>query len=270
MTDFCFQNRLQVYGYKFSKSEKRIAEFIKENPSIAVTLSSQELAAKINTSNSTLTRFCQKLGYRNFIEFQVLLASDLTPEKETDNISNTIKKYYSNTLDAAIQLFRPEDIDLFADQIRHARKILIFGIGSSGMTASELNLRLVQMGFASSVMTDSFLMLVQSGFFSSRDLIIAVSNSGETKSVINACQIAKSTGAHICAITQKHESSLSKIADTVLFSGDITINHDVSFINSQLPILFLIDILSYHLLSDSQCRDNRDKTQQSLSDQYYQ
>ena len=216
MADLSFQNRLQFFGFRLSKSEQKIAAYIVAHPEQAASIASQELAQAIGTSNSTLTRFCKKLDYRNYIEFQTLLAAEGTPGQTPDQTIRRIDHYYERTLDAACELVQPEDLDAFVDRIHQADKILIFGLGSSGLTASEFNMRLVQMGFTSSVMTDTFLMRVQSSLFSPKDLIIAVSNSGETPEVVSACRIAKSAGVQICLLTQSSRTELAKMADAIL------------------------------------------------------
>ncbi|MDO4270664.1 MAG: MurR/RpiR family transcriptional regulator [Eubacteriales bacterium] len=269
MADLSFQNRLQVFGFRLSKSEQRIASYIIANPAQAATVSSQRLAQEIGTSNSTLTRFCKKLDYRNYIEFQTLLAAEGTPGETPDQTVRRIDHYYERTLDAACELVRPADLDAFVGQIHRADKILIFGLGSSGLTASEFNMRLVQMGFTSSVMTDTFLMRVQSSLFSPRDLIIAVSNSGETPEVVAACRIAKSVGAPICALTQNGQTALAQMADTILYAGDVGQMGDEKFINAQMPLVFLIDAVTYRLLEDPKCRESRERALQTLSNRRF-
>lgn len=264
MADLSFHNRLQVYGNRLSKSEQRIAAYIAAHPVEAVGLSSMELAQATGTSNSTLTRFCQKLCYRNYIEFQTLLAAEGKPAQTPEQTMQRMCHYYQRTLEAASELVTSDDLDRFTAQIHSAEKILIFGLGSSGLTATEFNMRLVQMGFTSTAMTDSFLMMVQTSLFSDRDLIIAVSNSGETREVLSACGIAKSVGAQVCALTANTRSGLSRLADSVLVAGDIRQTGDENFIDSQLPLLFLIDAVTYRLLEDPKCRENRKKSLQAL------
>ena len=56
MAELSFQNRLQFFGFRLSKSEQKIAAFIVAHPERAVSSASQDLAQEIGTSNSTLTR----------------------------------------------------------------------------------------------------------------------------------------------------------------------------------------------------------------------
>ena len=54
------------------------------------------------------------------------------------------------------------------------------------------------------------------------------------------------------------------MADMVLYAGDINYVHDPLFINSQMPLMYLIDAISYELLKDDACRQNRDRALQIL------
>ena len=197
MDHLSFQNRIQVYGHHLSKSERKIAAYIVEHPEQARLASSRELAMSTGTSNSTLTRFCQKLGYRNFIEFQTLLSAESAPRKVPGQVLQKIADYYNRVLSSASELVNPEDLDTFVSRIHQANKIVIFGLGSSGLTASEFNMRLVQMAFTSSAMTTTFLLTVQSSQFSPKGLVIAVSNSGEPTAVLMPCCIASSVAPHL-------------------------------------------------------------------------
>lgn len=265
MTDLNFQNRLQYYGYSLSKSEQRIADFISAHPLDAAMLSSLELAKLIGTSNSTLTRFCQKLQYRNFIELQTLLSKEHTPEQVPSETIGKVNFYYQKLLASSIELVQVSALQKLAEQLNEANKVVIVGLGSSGLVAKELNLRLVQMGFTSTAITDSHLMLLQSSLFSEKSLIVAISASGETREVIDACQAAKKVNMPICALTQSNQTALAKLSDTILFTSDLKQVSDERFVHSQLPLLFLIDAITYLLLENPTYNENLKKARQALA-----
>ena len=259
MENLSFHNRMQMHGKELSKSEKKIAVFIMDQPDKAVSMGSQELVRAIGTSNSTLTRFCQKLGYRNFIEFQTLLSSEKNTVQNHNSLFDKISHYYERVLASTCELTDESAFKDLLNRMRCSNKILIFGLGSSALTASEFNMRLMQMGFTSSAITDSLLMRVQSGLFSPDDLVIAISHSGATPEVVAACRIAKNVGAQIAVLTQNRNSELTKMADVTLYTSDIRLLQDPLFINLQMPLMFLIDSISYALLEDETYRENRDR-----------
>ncbi len=264
MNELSFQTRLQLQNHRLSTGDIQIKNYVLANKEDVVTMSSLCLSKEIGISNSTLTRFCQKLGYRNFIEFQTLLASELHPVSQTSSLPDKLASYYSTTLCSANELITTNHLNLFIDSINAADKIFVLGLGSSALTANECSIRLAQMGYSSTAMTDSILMQAQSTHFSSKDLIIVVSNSGETKAVNNACKIAKSVNVPICTLTQNCNSSLAQLSTVVLLAGDINCVSDPQFVNSQMPLMYLIDLITYQLLNDPLRREMRDKTLQIL------
>ena len=71
-------------------------------------------------------------------------------------------------------------------------------------------------------------------------------------------------GVQICLLTQSSRTELAKMADAILLAGDIGQVGDEKFINSQMPLVFLIDAITYRLLEDPKCRENRDRALYTL------
>lgn len=264
MNDLTFQNRLQAYGSRLSKGEQRILTFILTNEDFIKTCPSTALANAAGTSNSTVTRFCQHLGYRSYIEFQTLFNAEHKPPAATSATLDKLRNYYQVVLESASQLVPAKQLETFVEKIKTARQILLLGLGGSGLTAQEFNMRLVQMGFMSTAVTDNFLMIVQTSQFSSKDLIIAISNSGETREIVSACRLARQVGVPICALTQMNRSSLAKMSDIVLLSCDVQQVQDPCFINSQFPLLFLIDTVTYTLMEHPAYQERRAKALEAM------
>ncbi|HEX3452887.1 MAG TPA: MurR/RpiR family transcriptional regulator, partial [Solirubrobacteraceae bacterium] len=69
--------RLQgAYG-TLRAAEQRVADFILKHPDELIYLTVTELAERTNTSESTVVRLCQKIGYKGYQEFKIVLARDL-------------------------------------------------------------------------------------------------------------------------------------------------------------------------------------------------
>jgi len=95
--------------------------------------------------------------------------------------------------------------------IRKANRIFVIGAGRSGLTARAFAMRLVQLGLTAYVVGET----ITPGM-NKKDLLIAVSGSGETSSVVSATKIAKSIGVKVLAITSYPKSSIGKISDYVM------------------------------------------------------
>jgi 6-phospho-3-hexuloisomerase len=91
------------------------------------------------------------------------------------------------------------------------RRILVLGVGRSGLIGRAFAMRLMHLGFQVYVMGETITPSIGKG-----DLIIALSGSGTTKLVVTAAEIGKTVGAKIIAVTSYPDSDLAKLADDVV------------------------------------------------------
>jgi 6-phospho-3-hexuloisomerase len=91
------------------------------------------------------------------------------------------------------------------------KRILIIGVGRSGLIGKSFAMRLMHLGFNVYVMGETITPAIGKG-----DLIIAISGSGATKLVVTAAEIAKEVGARILAVTSHPNSELGNIADHIV------------------------------------------------------
>ncbi|WP_254660825.1 SIS domain-containing protein [Bacillus sp. FJAT-27225] len=130
-----------------------------------------------------------------------------------------------------------------------ARRIYIFGLGSSGLAAQELNYRLSRMGFVCEAVTDPHLMIIRSTLLVKGDLLVAFSRSGQTRDLITSVKKAKGNGAKLVSLTAYGNTYLTKLSDEVLWTIHPLRNAYLST-GLDLSALYLIDLISMHFLKD--------------------
>ncbi|HDR2891081.1 TPA: 6-phospho-3-hexuloisomerase [Enterobacter asburiae] len=99
----------------------------------------------------------------------------------------------------------------FVAQIKNARHIFLQGAGRSGIAIRGFANRLLHLGFSVSVVGDISTPHTQTG-----DLVIIGSGSGETGSLVSLAQKAVSCGVNVALVTMKAESTIGKLANSVL------------------------------------------------------
>ncbi|NHV45679.1 MAG: 6-phospho-3-hexuloisomerase [Candidatus Verstraetearchaeota archaeon] len=102
-------------------------------------------------------------------------------------------------------------INILLDVLQNNRKILIVGVGRSGLAGKAFAMRLMHLGFNVYVLGDTITPAVYEG-----DVVIAISGSGTTRLVITAASAAKEVRAKVIAITSHRDSPLAKIADHIV------------------------------------------------------
>lgn len=232
----------------FSAKDKGIADYLLSSPAEASRSTIQTLAKKTNVSNATITRFCKKVSCKNFSELKVKLASE-THHNLEDNIDSRLKQQYVDVFRDVQGLNRADIIHNTLQLITKANRIYIYGLGSSGLAAQELNYRLNRMGFTCEAVTDSHLMIIRSTLLKEDDLLIAFSRSGQTKDLITSIIKARKSGAKIVSLTAYENTHLTKLSDEVLKTIHPGRNAYLST-GLDLSTLFLIDLISMHFLKD--------------------
>ncbi|SEL31010.1 transcriptional regulator, RpiR family [Carnobacterium iners] len=260
ITNLNLSNRISQNFTFLTKKDKHIATYILENQKDADSWNIKDLAHLTNTSNATITRFCHKLNYHSFSEFKTLISQELHQTPEPAQLTEKITDYYNQLIYSSSQLINPLQIAELIQAIQKASKIVVFGLGSSGLSAMELGNRLTRMGLVIDAVKDPHMMIMSATLLNEGDLLIAISNSGETDAIVQACETAKKENATIFAITNRNHTSLTEIATAVLFASDNRTIVDERFINSQLPIYFILDMLCYVLLENESYLANRKKT----------
>lgn len=171
-----------------------------------------------------------------------------------------MSNYYSMAISRTADNLSEEQIAKFIKLIVESTRIMIYGIGSSGLTAQEAAIRLTRMGFNATSETDSHMMVIKSTVVTKDTLVIAISNSGETNEIVDAVTVAKNNGAKVVGITSITNSSLDKISNETLVIHNTKWISNKQFINSQFSICFLLDIVSLLLLQNESYSNNMAKT----------
>ena len=104
-------------------------------------------------------------------------------------------------------------LDLLVETKGH---VVVTGLGKSGLVGAKISATLASTGTPSFFMHAADALHGDSGALTPGDLLIAISNSGETAEVVAIAKMAKQWGNKVIAITANHESSLATTSDALL------------------------------------------------------
>ena len=155
MTSFQFPTE----GITYTKAEKKIINYIYQNPSAVIFMSIQQLSAALGISESTISRFSRHAGYEDFKALKHHLQKSLEPNilSPADKISRTLHTDEASSFKKLLQ----RQIEFMKDTIRQldfsaaseaagllasAPQIHIFGKGASRSLAQLLHFRLGRFG----------------------------------------------------------------------------------------------------------------------------
>lgn len=110
------------------------------------------------------------------------------------------------------------------------KKIMVIGMGRSGLIARAFAMRLMHLSFAVHVIGETITPALEAD-----DILFAISGSGNTTFVVDAAEIARKVGAKIIAITSHPESPLGKLADHIIFiAGRIVTEREKDYFSRQI------------------------------------
>jgi len=106
------------------------------------------------------------------------------------------------------------------DTILHcAGRTVITGMGKSGLVGQKISSTLASVGTPSFFVHPAEAIHGDLGMIARDDVVIAISNSGETEEIVRLLPVIKRFGLKLIAMTGKKESTLGKAADVVLNVG---------------------------------------------------
>jgi len=94
--------------------------------------------------------------------------------------------------------------------------VVVTGLGKSGLVGAKIAATLSSTGTPSFFLHSADALHGDSGALTPGDVLVAISNSGETAEVTAIAKMAKSWGNPVIAVTKNSNSSLASSADTVI------------------------------------------------------
>ena len=220
---------IRGYYASLSQSEARVADYILANYQAVVRMTLAEVARASEVSDATVLRFCRALGYTRWLEFKIDLTRvdpDL-PEQILDEVESgdspgmIARKVFNSSVQAlhdTLAVLEDGQFEQALGLVRAAEKILIVGVGTSGPMANEIHNRFLRLGLNCRVQTNSYIQVMESAFLTPADLLIVISQTGNSMDPLRTTAQARSHGCPVLVITGNSASKLTEYADIVLLS----------------------------------------------------
>jgi len=238
------------YGKIFS-AEKKVADFVLEHPQEAVDANVSELAKASGVSDATVVRMCHHLGYKGYYQFRLMLAKDVGRDEgeeieELQNTPNPVMKIfqkYVNALTAIAECIDEEDMRSCVNLIKECKQAHVLAVGNTMPLALYMGFRLGRLGVKCTYGISPEYFLNHVNLADKDDIIIAISQSGSSRQIIQGMELAREKGLKIMAITGYRQSPVSELADYVLISNGRKESFDYYKNYAHLKETALIDAL---------------------------
>jgi DNA-binding MurR/RpiR family transcriptional regulator len=238
-----------------SKVEQKVSEYVLLHAEEIIYSSVTDLAEKAGVGETSVIRFCRKLDFRGFQDFKLSIAQDLVHPtekvhgevKQEDPIEIVMQKITSHNtsaLTSTTDLLSESELVKATEAFLKAKRIFFFGVGSSGITASDAKYRFMRLGFLADAAADAHIIAMNASLVTNEDVVVGISSSGSTKDLVEGIQLANENGAYIIAITNHSKSPITMFSHCVLLASSKETPFQGGAFASKIAQMHVLDILS--------------------------
>lgn len=247
---------------EFTKSEKRIADYLLENQDKAAFMSAAEIAEVLDLSEPTMTRFARRLGFDNYpamremlqAKFRTLVNHSARIRSLLDNLrvnGDIYERLVTSEIDFLTESIHTLDQKAFTEAVellRTHQRVFVFGLGPSVSLVDMLEIRLTRSArhviplrtFGRELLEPLLLM-------SKDDLLIAIGFHSVNPYLQLVLEQANQCGAPVILVTDTLGDLVGKNATVVLSArrGPVSAFHSMTvpmtIINALLLALSSVD-----------------------------
>jgi len=253
--------KLRAVRDELSANEKKIADFILDNSALIRDYSSQNLAASVGVSQSSIVKFAQKLNYRGFTDLKLAIHESvvinvngesvddkgLKGEEPPDSIVTQIYNIKNDALLTTMQLNEETRLLSAVKKLEDSQRIQVLGMGSGSLVADNFASKLIQLGKSVNAEKDSYIRLSNMATLGKGDVVLVISLTGQSAKMIQMVRQAKSAGVSIISLTNYSANPIRSLADIQLFSvsreGDFEIPQVISSTSQQHVVDLLFSLM---------------------------
>ncbi|WP_010632418.1 MurR/RpiR family transcriptional regulator [Sporolactobacillus vineae] len=217
-----FVNRIYSHLGKFSKSEKSIVDLVINDPQFVINATISQLAGRAKISEASVSRFCKRIGLNGFHHLKVMLAQVSVVNDETQNNQSlhsedkTLEKLMGDKKDeieATLEGFDPETTKQIIRVIKGSRLIQVMAEGNTFPVALDACFKFNQIGRLAFTASSWEVAMGQTLNLTDSDVVMVISNSGESRRLIQLINTARKNQATVITLTNSDHSPMAALAD---------------------------------------------------------
>ncbi len=255
-------DRIKASMRALPPAEQRVARVLLADPRWFATQPVTLLAERAEVSKPTVVRFCRSVGYGGLTDLKLKLAGTVNEGvpfvhravsdgdgagelliKVVDNAVAAMLKYRGDAASGAFEAA----IEALTQAVWRGQRIEFYGVGNSGIVAQDAQHKFFRLGVNAFACSDGHVQVMSATMLKTGDCAVVISNSGRSRDLLDAAEIARRKGATVIAICAS-DSPLARAAQSqhqILLAVDHPEDYDrYSPMVSRLLHLLVIDVLT--------------------------
>ena len=236
------------------KSEAKVASFVLDNANQVIRMRIVDLASQSGVSEPTVIRFCRAIGFVGFRSFKLQLAQHLSLGEvftqfavdDKDTIADLRNKVFDSTVGSLLTV--RDELDVVALEtaittINQAKRVEFYGFGASGSVAADAQHKFFRLQVSTAAYTDPHIQHMSAISLGKDDVVVAISQSGQTQALLQSVRLAIEAGATVIGLAPQ-DTALSELCSISLY---VNVEEDLQAIapvSSRIAHLVVIDVLA--------------------------
>ena len=236
------------------KSEAKVASFVLDNAKMVIRMRIVDLASRSGVSEPTVIRFCRTIGFDGFQSFKLQLAQHLSlgdvftqfAVDDKDTVEDLRNKVFDTTVGSLLTV--RDELDVVAletaiNTINQAKRVEFYGFGASGSVAADAQHKFFRLQVSTAAYTDPHIQHMSAISLGKDDVVVAISQSGQTQALLQSVRLAMEAGATVIGLAPQN-TALSKLCCIPLY---VNVEEDLQAIapvSSRIAHLVVIDVLA--------------------------
>jgi RpiR family carbohydrate utilization transcriptional regulator len=236
------------------KSETKVATFVLANANEVIKMRIVDLASRSEVSEPTVIRFCKALGFDGFQSFKLQLAQQLGlgsvftqfAVDDKDTVTDLRNKVFDTTVGSLLTVrddINPDVLERAINTISNARRVEFYGFGASGSVAADAQHKFFRLQLSTAAYTDPHIQHMSAISLGKEDIVVAISQSGETQALLQSVNLAREAGAVVLGLAPQN-TSLSKLCNLAIY---VDMEEGLEWftpVSSRIAHLVVIDVLA--------------------------
>lgn len=236
------------------KSESKVANYVLQHASDVIGMRIVDLASESDVSEPTVIRFCKAIGFDGFQSFKLQLAQQLGlgdvftqfAVDDTDTIEDLRNKVFDSTVGSLLTVRDELDLAVLEtaiNTINQAQRVEFYGFGASGSVAADAQHKFFRLQVSTAAYIDPHIQHMSAISLGKNDVVVAISQSGETRALLQSVRLAMEAGARVIGLAPP-KTSLSQLCSIPIHVNVEENQQAAAPVSSRIAHLVVIDVLA--------------------------
>ncbi len=238
---------------QFTKTDWKIFKFIKNNTDQFLSLNAQELGKVIGTSDASVIRFSQKIGFSGLNEMRYSLQSEMIKKTSISHHTDystlmretqlLIENIYHTTSQSLVNKLRLK--------VKSSKRCFIVALEDKNI-ADIISEKFMAIGINIIPLTSINALKMYGSLSESDDMFMVISYTGNSNVLSSVLEDITDHGSYVVLISNYEKSLCADISDIVMLIPKTNLLISSAVISKELIILALFDLIFQNFITEDE------------------